>query len=184
MKLATAKRYAEQIVAWLMPYCDKIQVAGSIRRDRLECHDIDLVVIPKHKVETDMLGVPIVKRNLLWEHLEAHVKDHPDRAGWLSGQNNPCGQNHMIQLAKCQLDIFSATDKTWGTMLLCRTGSKEHNIWLADRIKRMGGHWSPYSYLRLDGTPRDVQTEEAIYRAVGLDFIPPAEREIEKLRSR
>ena len=47
MNLATSKRYAEQLLNWIMPHAWPAQVAGSIRRERPECGDVDIVCIPK-----------------------------------------------------------------------------------------------------------------------------------------
>jgi DNA polymerase/3'-5' exonuclease PolX len=177
VNLITAERYAEKLTTWLLPFCDRIQVAGSIRRGCQECGDVDLVVIPKFNLVRDMFGVIESRRNQLHKHLAGYVADPENGAKWLAGEQNPDGRNYLVQLKKCQLDIFCATHETWGTLLLCRTGSKEHNIWLADLVKRRGGHWNPYTYLRIGDTQHDVSTEESIYRAVGLDYITPRKRE-------
>lgn len=181
MELITAQRYAERITTWLLPYCERLQVAGSIRRERTVCNDVDLVVIPKVDVKRDLLGVAVQRRNLLWVFLERYVAESKGQATWLAGGAKEDGQNYLLQLPKCQLDIFCTTPEAWGTMLLCRTGSKEHNIWLADLVKRRGGHWNPYRYLTLDNRPQDVRTEESIYAACGIDFIQPDRRDAEFL---
>lgn len=178
MNLKTALQYAEKIESWLLPVCERTAIAGSIRRRRPECNDVDLVVISNRDDMVDMFGAVLVARTAVWSFLDRYIAESDGRASWIAGRENPDGRNYLVQLPKCQLDVFLATPETWGTMLMCRTGSKEHNIWLAHRVKRMGGHWNPYGYLTLDrGYPVDVRSEEAIYHAVGVDFIPPAKRE-------
>lgn len=177
MKLAQAQLYARKFVDWLSPVCERIEIAGSIRRERLIVNDVDLVVIPKRPVMKDLMGERIGSRNLLHEFL-AHYIDHSavmvgTRPAWLAGKDNPDGRNFLIQTPKCQLDIFCATPDTWGTMLLCRTGSKEHNIWLATRAKDLHMHWNPYE--GLSGHHGASETE--IYRALGLPWISPLDRE-------
>jgi len=178
MNLITAQRYAEKILTWLMPHCERIQVAGSVRRARPECADIDLVVIPRLDVTRDMFGTVLTTRNVTWCFLCNYIAQSNGTAKWLAGQENEHGKNWLLQLPKCQCDIFTATPDTWGTVLLCRTGSKEHNIWLASRVKASGGHWHPAEYLRLGGKTHDVRTEESIYAACGLPYIEPADREL------
>ena len=176
MPLETASRYARQIVEWLGPYCERVEVAGSVRRGRLMCGDVDLVVIPKREVSRDLLGSVMTGRNLLHEFLLDYVADPSHRASWRGGENGQ-GRNLLVQLKGCLLDVFCTTAECWGSMLICRTGSREHNVWLANRAKRMGGQWSPYSGVIADGILQPAPSEEAVYSALGLPWIPPAERE-------
>ena len=41
-------KLAERIVKYLKPYCQRIQIAGSIRRGEKNPRDIDIVLIPKN----------------------------------------------------------------------------------------------------------------------------------------
>ena len=45
--LEEAERLAAQIKASVENQCDKIEVAGSIRRQKIKVHDIDFVVVAK-----------------------------------------------------------------------------------------------------------------------------------------
>lgn len=182
MKLSQATAYADKILKWLEPYCERIHVAGSIRRERPECNDVDLVVIPKVEQKTDLLGEVNSSRNLLHEFLTDYVANQRGKAQWLAGQLKPDGRNFLIQLPKCQLDIFCATIHTWGSLLLCRTGSKEHNIWLASRAQRFDAHWFIYEGLKVRGQAKVAHSEEVIYAALDLPWIPPRNRELHELR--
>jgi DNA polymerase (family 10) len=187
MNLSQARAYADKIVKWLDPYCERIEVAGSIRRERPICNDVDLVVIPKSEHKTDLLGAIESQRNLLHEFLTGYVADQDGKAHWLAGQEKPDGRNLLLQLPRCQLDIFCATTQTFGSLLLCRTGSKEHNIWLASRATRFCCHWFIYAGLKVGGDAIAshcliAHSEEAIYEALKLPWIPPQERELSSLR--
>lgn len=61
--LETAEKAATDIVDALTPYCERIAVAGSIRRKKPWVHDIDLVLIPKDlwgfNQQIVRLGVPV-----------------------------------------------------------------------------------------------------------------------------
>lgn len=50
MRLEQAQRLAQQLVVDLEPACERIEVAGSIRRQRSQVKDIELVVIPRWSV--------------------------------------------------------------------------------------------------------------------------------------
>ena len=57
MPLVTARVLAERIVDELRPFCERIEIAGSIRRRRPLCGDVDLVALPK-----DGRGADLEKR--------------------------------------------------------------------------------------------------------------------------
>jgi len=46
MDLATARQIAQTVQDRLTPFCERIEVVGSIRRGKPEVHDIDIVCIP------------------------------------------------------------------------------------------------------------------------------------------
>jgi DNA polymerase/3'-5' exonuclease PolX len=183
MNLQTAQRYAGKITEWLAPFCHRIEIAGSIRRERPNCNDVDLVVIPKMETVTDLLGVPVSSKNLLHAHLAEYTQKTPG-AQWLAGEKT-AGRNLLLLLPKTprvQIDIFCATAGTFGTLFLCRTGSKEHNIWFAQRAKTRDGHWDPYAGLYMSTTDAIADTEENLYRALDLEWIEPRNREQDYLR--
>lgn len=196
MNLVTATHYAEKCFAWLLPYCQKqhlngsIAVAGSVRRRRPACNDVDLVCIPERIEERDMLGAVIRSENLLVKFLQEYVAKSSG-ARFLSGGERHDGKLMSIQLPKCQLDVFFAEPENFGSRLLCRTGSKEHNIYIVEHAKRRGDCWKPYEGVFTGGEWRksngqDVYvggrciagaTEAEIFTALDLPFIEPERRE-------
>lgn len=167
MNLFGARAKAERIVAELAPFCDKIEIAGSIRRGRMFVNDIDLVVLPRAG-----------QTNALRERCKRNSEVVTD------GE-----QNLIVKLPGIdfQLDVFIARPAStelfekkpsnWGTLLLCRTGSKEYNIFLATRAQKLGLHWKPYEGIFDDELLIASETEEEIFAALKLAFIPPAMRE-------
>ena len=100
MELLKAQTLAEALKNQLKPYCERIEIAGSIRRKRPLVKDIDLVLIPSNQGRFIFI---------LWQMLGA-----PKLAG--------------KRLIRCQmpditLDIYVATPESWATLLLIRTGS-------------------------------------------------------------
>ena len=170
MTLDYARRCAEKLLAWLAPHCWKICVAGSVRRERPSPNDIDMVVIPRIFVSHDLLGAEHCRENLAVREIsERCLRDH-----WTILK---LGGDYVSFIAgKVQVDIWFATPETWGTVLLCRTGSKEHNIWLARVAQNRQGHWNPHQGLRINGHTYS-ETEEGIYRELGIPYIEPAKRE-------
>lgn len=178
MDLKTAKRYADKIAEWISPFCegpDRIVIAGSIRRQRPLCNDVDIVCIPKTEVQRDLLGNVTGEINLLFRFLQDYVKDHSE-ARFISG-GTQVGKQVLLQLPKCQLDLWFATRQTWATRVLCRTGSREHNIWLCNEARKRGMTWDPYWGLKVGDRVLELESEEEMYRALGLPYLPPEKRE-------
>ena len=116
MKLADAQKMAREILEILLPLCERIEVAGSVRRKKAEVHDVDIVLIPKPLV--DIVGI-------LQSKLEAKLEKRGSRI--ISLKINEIG-----------LDLNLATKETFTPLLLFRTGSWRHNMKLATKAKRMG----------------------------------------------
>ena len=165
LDLASATEKALAVVDHLRPFCAQIEIAGSIRRRRPEVGDLDFVIQP----------LPGKRRYIR------------DRCLSWKPQVLTDGQVNLLLVVKgVQLDIFFADEPgsdlfaapgNFGTLLVCRTGSMQFNIWLADRAKKRGLHWNPQRGVVQKGKIIASQTEEAVFKALGLDFIQPEDRE-------
>jgi len=165
MKLLEATQIAMELVNKLRPYCDRIEVAGSIRRGRREVKDIDIVAIPN---EDKITAAGYFGR----QHL----------IGTIANTSRPIRSGQSIAsfvFKDINVDIYWATHSTWGTLLLIRTGSKQHNIKLATLAKSRGWQLKASGEGLLDSYHRRIagNDEEGILKALGLPFIPPGERE-------
>ena len=190
LALRTARDYGYSILDWLSPYSHQAQLAGSVRRDRPTCGDIDIVMIPRVVIERDMFGAESGRENLCWKFFANYVRDSKGKARILSGSEMGAAWS-SYEILKCQLDLFFCTEETLVTTLICRTGSKEHNIWVARRANRFGMHWNPARGLLqlgtsgeqgMDAGPIRLRTEAEFYGALKLPFIDPRNREIAWLR--
>jgi DNA polymerase (family 10) len=76
-----------------------------------------------------------------------------------------------------QADLRVVPPESFGAALHYFTGSKSHNIALRTRAARMGLKLSEYGVFDRKGRRLGGATEEEIFRAVGLPFIPPELRE-------
>lgn len=172
--LPRIRAIADKVVAALAPLCERIEIAGSIRRGRALVGDIDLVILPKDRAAIRAKLVPAC--NVLADGPQNLLVD------W------PLGRTERLQL-----DIFFAHDgvgdffarepSNWGTLLLCRTGSKEFNIWFAQQAQRAGLHWNPYRGLtRQKGLSQQSEviaaaTEDDLFKALEITPIKPEVRE-------
>jgi DNA polymerase (family 10) len=160
MTLEEATTIAEKVKQTLSPYCDKIEIAGSIRRRKPVVHDIDIVLIEKPW------------RLLLLSSLIAsmgRIVLNGDRIKRLWYGDNPPG---------ISIDIYFATPATWATLLLIRTGSKENNIRLATLAKRRRWQLKASGGGLFNDTGETIagETEESIYEALGIPYQQPWER--------
>lgn len=77
-----------------------------------------------------------------------------------------------------QIDLRVVPADVWGSALLHFTGSKEHNVRLRQMAIAKGCSLSEYGLVReKDGKRLAGATEEEVYAALGLPFIPPEIRE-------
>lgn len=165
LRLETADKYAAKLMETLTPYCDRIAVAGSIRRRRPIVGDIDLVVLTRDK--------RAFKDRCMQSCIVLQDGD----------ENFICETRNDIQIdvffaRQAQTELFTHVPGTWGSVLLCRTGSTEHNIYLIEHAKRLGLAWVPNAGVRdSEYNILAAETEEEIFAALKLDFIPPEKRE-------
>jgi len=164
MKLLEATLIANELVNKLRPLCDRVEVAGSIRRGRANVHDIDIVAIPN---EEKLLAAGYFGR----QHL----------VGALAQPGNIKNGNSIasFNFKGINVDIYWATHSSWGTLLLIRTGSKQHNIKLCTLAKSRGWQLKASGEGLFDAYKRRIagNGEEGVFTALGLPFIPPGERE-------
>jgi DNA polymerase (family X) len=90
------------------------------------------------------------------------------------------GENKVsFHLAKgLQVDVRLLPSASYGAALQYFTGSKAHNVTLRQRALKMGYTLSEWALARLDdGSTVAAATEEEIYAALGMDWMPPEMRE-------
>jgi len=171
MTLEEGDKRAAKIVKELAPFCERIEIAGSIRRRRPEVNDVDIVVLPAAGAEANLRAR--CKQNA------SVIREGPQmmelRCG--GGRAQAHFQLDLWIAARPGGDLFSKTPTNFGSLLLCRTGSKDHNIWLVTHAKLMGLAWNPHWGVSCNGALVASDTEENIFKALALDFIKPEDRE-------
>ena len=77
-----------------------------------------------------------------------------------------------------QVDLRALAAESYGAAMQYFTGSKEHNIVLRLRAQKLGLTLNEYGLFRVEGEARVAgETEEEVYAALGLAWIPPELRE-------
>src|SRR4051812_38344090 len=157
MKLYQAMTIAERIQGELAPFCHKLEIAGSIRRGRGEVNDIDLVILPKGGAN-GANGIGAIKARC--RQRCRVIRD---------GDQNFIVAMRMPDHSELQVDIFFAhagkddlldpQPTNFGSLLICRTGSKEHNIKLCQIAKQQDKKWNPYQGIYAGGEWRRIELE-------------------------
>lgn len=170
MKLAQAKKIAAKYLMALAPYCERISVAGSIRRERPEVKDIEIVCVPKEvKTARDLFSDQSIRHPKFLEVINSLKRIKGTAEGKYTQQRLPEGIN---------LDLFMVTKETWGLQLAIRSGSAEFSHMVLARGWTSLGYKSCDGILWKDGKPVYIREEKELFDLLGLDFMDPKEREI------
>jgi DNA polymerase (family X) len=164
-RIDQAREQADRISALItaFPGIDEITPAGSLRRGRESVGDLDLLVTGP-ACEPDVVSAAV-----------DHVAALP-----LIDKLLAKGQNKVsfTLRSNLQVDVRLLPRASYGAALQYFTGSKMHNVALRQRAIKRGLTLNEYALARLeDNTIVAAATEEAIYRALDLDYIPPELRE-------
>jgi DNA polymerase (family 10) len=160
LPLGVALPVAERVIALLKdhPAVRRIDAAGSLRRMRETIGDIDILVASDRPLEVieAFTHLPIVREVLA---------------------KGPAKASVLIE-GNFQVDLRVIDPASYGAALQYFTGSKEHNIALRELAIRRGWKLNEYGLFD-EATGRRLagETEEEIYRMLGLVWIPPELRE-------
>jgi DNA polymerase (family 10) len=164
-RIDVAQEHADRISALIreFPGIETITPAGSLRRGRESVGDLDLLVTgPACEPEVVAAAVEYVAALPLIDKLLAK------------------GQNKVSFTLRnnLQVDVRLLPRASYGAALQYFTGSKHHNVALRQRAIKRGLTLSEYALLRLeDNAIVAAATEQDIYNALELDYIPPELRE-------
>ena len=157
--------YAEGVAAELsevlrqVPGVDAVTPAGSLRRGRETVGDLDLLV-------TGPSATGALDKFVAYPHVEEVLARGENKASAKVGREG------------LQVDVRALLPETFGAAMQYFTGSKDHNVAIRMRAVKMGLKLSEYGLFRVADDSRVAgQTEEGIYQALGLPWIPPELRE-------
>lgn len=159
--LPFAKKVADDVIAHLgeVPGVEKLSVAGSLRRGRETVGDIDIIAACSDPSEALARFV-------------AHPRVHE-----VLGQG-PNKASALVGLERIQVDVRALAPESYGAAMQYFTGSKDHNVALRQRAIRMGYLLNEYGLFRHETQEKVAgETEEGIYEALALAWIPPDMRE-------
>lgn len=138
MKWRQAAAIANKIIGHLEPHCERICAAGSVRRQKFDVKDIEVVAIPKVSPVTNLFGERV------YDHAAIEI------ASLKLGQILKAGERYkQIRLAGgINLDLYMVTPPAqWGVILATRTGPAEFSKWLVTQ-RFLGGILPSHAYVR------------------------------------
>lgn len=200
---------AQELERVLAPACDRIEIAGSIRRGKPDPKDVELLVIPR-LVEisaTDLFGnlerlgqhsvLDTALAELYFDGAYALDRDLP--------RNGPKYKRLRHQASGTCIDLFITTPEGWGVQFVIRTGPADFSKALVTRARELrwhvtGGRLHKHAIesaaarngnvvdvpcQKGDACPLVVATpdEESFLVALGLRYIEPAERDMGRYHS-
>lgn len=179
---AVARALALELVALLRDRCERIVIAGSIRRRRETCGDVELLTLPIREPRLNLLGDVIAHRNLLDERVDELVD-----AGVLHKRVNKAGHTSYGEKTKFlvyrdfPLDLFSCTPPAeFGALLLIRTGPATFSQRFV--TQRSHGGCLPAGFKYRGGAlwhgERKIPTpdESDVFDAIAVPYLPRTER--------
>lgn len=177
MELGHARKRAAALLDLMRPDILRGEIAGSIRRQKADCRDIELVVIPRWEEEADpasLFGEPVrVNRLHEWATQTGSVQwIKPGTSEIEPWPPKPEGKYWRGLLSDgTKLDLFIATPENFGLILLIRTGSAEFSKAVVTHALRLG---KPCNGGTL-GVP--TPEEPDVFRVLGLQWVPPEARQ-------
>jgi len=163
LEFSEAKQIAEEVEFQVVRYCEKIVVVGSIRRNRPIVHDVDFVV---------------VTNDLDWYNLGQELRRMKTKT--INAGNQIIKTLYLYDDKYFQLDFYRASNDNFGVIKLIRTGSADHNMWLAQLAISKGIRIKFNQGLMKDEKVIAGKTEEGIFEALEIPYKKPKDREIEK----
>jgi len=152
------------------PGVERIEIAGSLRRRRETVGDVDLLAL------CDSDGEAVVQHFVSFSGAE-----RVEAAGGTKG--------NIVLRSGLSIDLRVIPRESFGAALQYFTGSKDHNVAIRTRAVRDGYRVNEWGVFRIpegvhaedvgkeDGDRLAGETEEGVYEALGMEWVPPEMRE-------
>lgn len=166
-----ALKIAIEVRDALAPHCERIEIAGSIRREKPEVKDIEIVAIPKpYEIGLFESGCAQVVNQ--WEKVKGEMEY------WGRPGQKPCRYTQRIHPSGIKIDIFFCTGSNWGSILAIRTGPADysHHVLAGGWVKL--GYKSKDGYLHYGPQKIPVREEIDLYNLLKIPYTEPKNRTI------
>lgn len=161
LALAEAEKIGKKILALVktFPGVERAELAGSLRRRKETIGDIDLIITAnekdRKKIISKLTNMSGIEKVIAAGRTKASI---------------------VLKEQQVQVDVRIVSDHEFGAAMLYFTGSKEHNIKLRSIAKERGFKINEYGIFNEQDEWLAGETEEEIYRFLGMNYIPPEKR--------
>lgn len=165
MPYTEAKAIADKVVELLKPHCERVAIAGSIRREKEIIGDVEIVAIAK-PYQTGLFEDGIASVVNQWQKVKGEL------------EYGKCKYTQRILPEGIKLDLFFAERGNWGLIYAIRTGDSDfsHRVLANGWVQR--GYKSEGGYLTQGGKTYDTPEEIDLFNRIGLKFIEPKYRTV------
>lgn len=161
---------AIEIARLLKPACQQIAIAGSLRRNRVDIGDIELVAIPY---------LFAVGNALYWltdRLLDEGSIQPTEKKAWGEKQRK-------FMFKGIQVDLYFATWQNYGYIYWLRTGPGDANKYIMQRFfKKTSPFKCEDGFVWYDNQPLWLDKEEKWFRLLGMPYLQASERTLERYR--
>jgi DNA polymerase/3'-5' exonuclease PolX len=187
--LAYAEHVAAELRGLLAPACERIEIAGSVRRRRMEVKDIELVAVPRIETRAgaDLWGSSETVDALSWRLASLADVLRPravvlHRADGTDVSSRRVGNAYQaLEYAGMPIDLFIVRPPAeWGVLFALRTGPGDWNTKIVTDCKRYFRRVSGGQVLHF-GTVIPCPEERDFFAAVGQPWLDPWERTVERV---
>ena len=169
---------ARAVLATLRHACERIEIAGSLRRGVPEVSDVELVCVPI--VQADLFGAPTgqcrltraVADGLSFGRWSWRTETHPPPKSLAAPR-----RYWPLVVDGVPLDLFACRQPaSFAALLAIRTGPAAFSQRLVTDCQRYGLRCAEGRLVREDGSTLDTPTERDFLAACGSPWVEPSER--------
>jgi len=176
---AEALKLAADIEAMMIPFVDRFEIAGSLRRGRQDVGDIEVLYIPHYENrQVDMFkteSVDTADEELNRFLAKGTFLKRPGANGTTAwGMKNKLALHH----SGIPVDFFATTPENWWVSLVIRTGGKETNLKLTNGALAKGMHLNAYGsgFTLQNKQVVPARSEREVFELAGVPYQEPCER--------
>lgn len=171
---------AEQIMENLSPFCERIVIAGSLRRMKGAVGDIEILYIPKiEQRQADMFSTELMDLanealgNWLASGLISKRPSIDGKFAW--GPKNKLALHSSTGMP---IDFFATTAENWHVSLVIRTGGKDTNLKLTTAAQARGASLNAYGcgITLAGGDVIPAKSERHVFELCGVPYQDPEDR--------
>ena len=159
LELKKAETVSMQVEELIKPLCERLLVVGSVRRRKPMIGDCDFVALASDANWARI--VPALKKSRV-----------------ICAGSGLIKVNFPVETGYFQVDFYRATSSTFGIHSVIRTGSADHNMWLAGYAIARGCRLKYSTGLLKEGVAVAGESEESVFSALNLPCPQPEKREI------